>query len=319
MKEPVPVNISKEAKDFLINFKNDFCHEEYKNPLKVRERREKYNLFLQMFLKAYGNKLFDHIEEKKIGNIPVSIITPVNYDSSRDDKIAIYTFGGAYYFGTPVTSLSAGLAFELGIKVCAIDYRLGPEHSYPAALEDSFSVYREIIKDFNSKNIVWLGDSAGGHLALTTLLKAQNEGLPLPAAAGLCSPWTEAEKLSDTYFTLDGYDPVLSYDGFIKPVSEEYFKGHNTEDPLVSPVYGTYSKNFPPVIITTGTRDLLLSDSVRLQRQMKRCGIKAELNVWEGMWHVFESFGYPFIPEAKESMVEIASFLGKELCLTDRK
>lgn len=310
MKEPVPVNISKEAKDFLRTFKNDFCHEEYNNPLKVRERREKHNIFLQMFLEAYGKKLVDHIEEKNIGNIPVVIITPVNYDSSRDDKIAIYTFGGAYYFGTPLSSLSTGLAFELGIKVCAIDYRLGPAHPYPAALEDSLSVYTEIIKDVNSKNIVWLGDSAGGHLALVTLLKAKEEGLPLPAGLALCSPWTEMEKLSDTYFTLEGYDPVLSYDKFIKIVSEGYFKGHNTKDRLVSPVYGNYSKNFPPVIITTGTRDLLLSDSVRLHRQMKRCGVKAELNVWEGMWHVFEAFGYPYIPEAKESLREIASFLG---------
>ena len=314
MKEPVPVNISKEAKDFLITFKNDFYPEEYKNFLKVRERREQHSLFLQMFLKAYGGKLVDRIEEKKIGNVPVRIITPVNYDSSRDDKIAIYTFGGAYYFGTPVSSLSTGLAFELGIKVCAIDYRLGPDHPYPAALEDSFSVYREIIKDFNSKNIVWLGDSAGGHLALTTLLKGQNEGLPLPGAVALCSPWTEAEKLSDTCFTLDGYDPVLSYDSFIKPISEEYFKGFDTKDPLISPVYGNYSENFPPVIITTGTRDMLLSDSVRLHRQLKRCGVTAELNVWEGMWHVFEAFGYPFIPEAKESLREIATFLGNRLC-----
>jgi acetyl esterase/lipase len=313
MKETIPATISKEGQDFLRTFKNDFHDGEYRNPELVRERREKHKTLLQMFLDLYGKKFIKHIEKKEIGSIPVIIITPVNYDSSGDDKIAIYTFGGAYYFGTPLSSLSTGLAFELGIKVCAIDYRLGPDHPYPAALEDSFSVYREIIKDFNSKNIVWLGDSAGAHLALVTLLKAKKEGLPMPAALALCSPWTEMEKLSDTYYSLEGYDPVLSYDNFIKIVSDEYFKGHNRKDPLVSPVYGDYSKNFPPVIITTGTRDLLLSDCARLYRQMRRCGVTAELNLWEGMWHVFEAFGYPVIPEAKESLKEIASFLGKRL------
>ncbi len=252
-------------------------------------------------------------EHQTIEGVPVLVVTPKSYDPKKGRKILLYIHGGAYTLGKPdfLYADFAPLADRTGLKVYAVDYRLAPEHPFPAALEDALKVYRNLQRRVGARNIAILGDSAGGALSLSMLLKAHAEGLPMPAAVVLYSPWSDIDKIGDTYYTLSGVAPILDYDKNLRSSAQAYAKGHDMKDPLISPVYGHYERDFPPTLIQVGTRDIFLSNCVRLYRTMKRSGAPAELSVWEGMWHVFESLDG--LPEAQEAVAEAASFLDKHM------
>jgi acetyl esterase/lipase len=182
----------------------------------------------------------------------------------------------------------------MGVKKACFDYRLAPEHPYPAALDDAVTAYRELLKTYPAKSIALLGDSAGGGLALALLLRLKREGLPQPAAAALYSPWVELTKQGDTQTTLTGVDPVLQYELNLKSPALSYAGGDGSKlaDPLVSPLRADFSKGavgqLPPILIQVGLRDTFLSDCVRLYRKLRDAGQPVDLSPWEGMWHVFE-------------------------------
>jgi acetyl esterase/lipase len=258
-------------------------------------------------------RLVSEIEERTIAGVPVVVLTPAGYDEANDDRAALYIHGGAYVVGTAIGPICADISHRMGVKVYSVDYRLAPEHPFPAGVDDCLAVYRALLKTIKPDRIVVFGASAGGGLTLATVLKARDAGLPLPAAVALLSPWSDITKTGDTYHTLEGIDPILHYEKFLRQSATVYGVGHDLKHPLISPVYADYSKGFPPALISTGTRDLFLSNCARLHRELKRAGVEAELNVWEGMWHVFEGFGYPEMPESIESLTEIAAFLDARL------
>jgi acetyl esterase/lipase len=248
-------------------------------------------------------------EDIEIAGAQVMMVTPRDYDSANDDRCILYYFGGAYVVGSPFEDLviTAQLATMTGMKVYAPWYRLAPEHPYPAALNDGIAVYEDLIGKMRVGGLTLAGESAGGNLALVVALRAREMGLPMPAALGLFSPWSDLTDTSESGWTHAGLDPTFPACKDDGSISQAYGGGADLRDPMISPVYADYTGGFPPTLITTGTRDMLMSDCARLSTNMRLAGVDVRLHLWEGMWHVFEY--YPELPEARKSMREVAAFL----------
>lgn len=224
------------------------------------------------------------------------------------DRTVLYCYGGGYVTGSPFEDLpiTAALVDHLKARIVAVDYRLAPEHPYPAALDDAIEVYRSVSASCAPGTWATAGESAGGNLALALLQRAHAEGLAMPVAAALLSPWCDLGNSGDSIDSNAGRDPTLHRE-FVREAALAYAAQTALKDPGVSPLYGQFSAEFPPVIITTGTRDLLMSQCVRLAGVMRQSGIFVDLRVWEGLWHVFEF--YDELPEAATSLREIADHL----------
>ncbi len=225
------------------------------------------------------------VEKADVGGVTVYLATPRDLAASDADKAHIYIHGGGWAFmgGEACAGQGAAQAGRLGYKTWSVDYRYPPFHRFPAALDDCVTVYRELLKTHRPENIVISGGSAGGNLTAATGLRIRDEGLPAPAALGLMTPCTDGALLSDSFSVNDQLD-------FLKAATmgefwAVYAGGHDRKDPYLSPVYGDYAKGFPPTFLQTGTRDLLLSDTVRLHRAMRNGGVEAALHVWEAMPH----------------------------------
>jgi acetyl esterase/lipase len=258
-------------------------------------------------------KYIDRLDETEISGVRVQTLTPKGYDRRNDSRAILYFFGGAYVMGSPLTDLvlTARLAHRLGLKVHSPYYRLAPEHPYPAAVDDGYAVYCALQESYEPGAIGIAGESAGGNLVLAMMLRARAEGIPLPPAAALLSPWCDLTPSGESQRQPQGFDPTLDYELHLRDSVAAYAGDIDQKDPRVSPLYADYSGGFPPTLITTGTRDLLMSDCARLSTRMRRAGVDARFHVWEGMWHVFE--WWPEVPEAEASMDEIAEFLREHL------
>ena len=199
-----------------------------------------------------------------------------------------------------------------GFQVISIDYRMPPDSPFPAALDDGVAVYRELLKTHRAKDIGIFGTSAGGSLTLTTLLRAKAEHLPMPGAIAPSTPNADLTKTGDSYFINEGVDnAIVSRDGFVAATIDLYANGHDLKDPLVSPVYGDFH-GFPPAILTSGTRDLYLSNTVRVHRSMRAAGVEATLQIWEGLSHS-QWLRDPDAPETREYHAEVARFFDEHL------
>ncbi len=174
-------------------------------------------------------------------------------------------------------------AKDFGVEVWSVDYRLAPGHPFPAALDDCMAAYREVLKLRAAGDLVVAGSSAGGNLAAAMLLRARDEGLPLPSAAVLMTPGLDLTGAGDTRQT-NRYHDVNLYGGAADGLSA-YSGSADTKHPYVSPIYGDFTKGWPPTLLSSGTRDLLLSDTVRMHRALRRAGIRAELHVTEAGPH----------------------------------
>ncbi|HDR15279.1 MAG TPA: alpha/beta hydrolase [Desulfobacteraceae bacterium] len=255
----------------------------------------------------FRRTLLSSMELGMVGGVPVAMLVPKNISGENQGKVAMYMHGGGFALGNPDDAYAMRLASLLQLPVYAVKYRLAPEHPFPAALDDCLAVYTEIINSHGQHNVVVFGGSAGGNLALSMLLMANAAGLPMPAALGLSSPATDITRSGDSYFANQGRDPVLQWDRLMEYFALAYAEGYDRRDPLLSPVYADYWPGFPPTLITTGTRDLFLSNCVRLHRAMLQAGVNVELRIWEGMFHGFELI--PDLPESEEARREMAAFL----------
>ena len=241
-----------------------------------------------------------------IGGVACSVVTGPTVTGT-----VIYFYGGGHTTGSPEEDIviTAPLAIDAGARVIAVRYPLAPEHSYPAALNAAEAVYRAVIDDIGDAPLVVAGESAGGNLTLALTQQARAAGLRLPTALALLSPWSDLGFGGDSHQT--DRDPTLPMsNGELRVMAELYRAGAAHDDPLISPIHADFTA-FPPTLITTGTRDLLLSDCVRIHTGMKADGVDVTLRVWEGMWHVFEF--YRELPEARASMAEICDFVRSSL------
>jgi acetyl esterase/lipase len=226
--------------------------------------------------------------------------------SSRSDpsKTLVYLHGGGYVACSPVTHRPITGYFALsGLRVFVPDYRLAPEHPFPAALDDAIAVWRAISADGPA---VVAGDSAGGNLSLALMLRIRNEGLKLPAAAALFSPVTDFTASGASIARNSKRDAMLVA-GRIAAIREAYMQGGDPANPLVSPLFAELN-GLPPLLIHVGDTEILLDDSVRLAKRAEEAGVRVELKVWEGVPHVWQ-MAHGFVPEARKSMAMAAAFL----------
>jgi monoterpene epsilon-lactone hydrolase len=254
------------------------------------------------------------LEKTTIDGVRAFIVTPETIRPENRNRLLVHMHGGCYVLnpgeaGLPEAIFMAGFG---GYKVVSVDYRMPPEAYFPAALEDGMTVLKAMQKTTDPKNVGLFGTSAGGALTLEMVLKAKQDRVPLPAAIAPGTPMSDVTKVGDTFYTNELVDNVLvSRDGFCDAGAKVYAKGHDMKDPLISPVYGDMA-GFPPTILTSGTRDLLLSNTVRVHRKLRQAGVEAVLQVFEGQSHAHYQRD-DTAPETKEAFGEIAAFFDKHL------
>jgi epsilon-lactone hydrolase len=259
-------------------------------------------------------KLGITMEPTVIGGVKAFILTPKVIPPANSNRLLVHVHGGGYVYnpGEAGTGEATLMAAYGGFKVISFDYRMPPDYPYPAAMDDAMAVWKEAIKLQAPRNMAIFGTSTGGGMTLAMILRAKQEGLPLPAAIAPGTPWSDLTETGDTYKTNEWLDNVLvSYNGYLRHAAELYANGHDLRDPQLSPIYGDFS-GFPPAILTSGTRDLFLSLTVLTHRKLRRAGVEAELQVFEGMSHAQYNFD-AFAPETKETFSEIARFFDKHL------
>jgi epsilon-lactone hydrolase len=229
--------------------------------------------------------------------------------AQKNDRAAIlYLHGGAYSMGSAQTYVGiAGMLSELcGLRVLSVDYRLAPEHPFPAAIDDAVSAYRWLLQQgVPAKSIVIGGDSAGGGLTFATMVELKNKGVQLPAAVFTISPWVDLAHTGETIVTKADLEPMLTKSGMIY-MAKLYADETDVLSPLVSPLYADLS-GLPPVLIHVGTSEMLLSDSRRMAEALRDSGVDCIIKEWDDLFHVFHTVVN--IPEARIANEEIATFI----------
>jgi acetyl esterase/lipase len=254
------------------------------------------------------------IEKSTVDGVRVFMVTPGTIAPENANRLVIHMHGGCYVLnpreaGLPEAVLLAGFG---GFKVIAVEYRMPPEAYFPAALDDGMTVYKNALKSMPAKNIGFIGTSAGGALVLEMGLRAKQLNLPMPGAISSGTPMSDVTKVGDTFYTNELVDNVLvSRDGFCDAGAKVYANGHDMKDPLISPVYGDYT-GFAPTILTSGTRDLLLSNTVRVHRKLRDAGVESFLQVFEGQSHA-HYLRDDSAPETKATFKEISGFFDKHM------
>ena len=233
-------------------------------------------------------------------------------DGASDEAALLYFHGGGYVIGSVNThrGLVTGFSGASGIKGLSVDYRLAPEHPFPAAVEDAVAVYSALLDGGRDPSgIAVAGDSAGGGLSLALLIAARDRGLPQPACAALLSPWTDLRIVAKAYENRKDADPMVRKDG-ISAMAAHYLAGRDPEDPLASPLLADLS-GLAPMIIHVGDREVLLDDSTALATRAEAAGVDIALKIWPDMIHVFQAF-YPMVSEARESIAEMGAFIAEK-------
>lgn len=273
---------------------------------------------VEVVRQANARVLRDHpvtVNRRSIAGVPVLEVVPADIAPANKDRVLVNLHGGAFIFNAGSLAEAVPVAASGRIRVLVVDYRMPPEHPFPAALEDFLSVYRELLRSHASAAIGVYGTSAGAALTASATLYAQQKGLPLPGALALVSFGS-----GDTEQTLDGLDPHLSSWG--KPsllalpvVLKFYAPNSDIDNPLVNPINADFKRGFPPSMLISGTRDLFLGGTVRLHRKLRDAGVQAELQLWDGMWHGFnaDSTAPLETPEAAQASSVIADFFRRSL------
>jgi monoterpene epsilon-lactone hydrolase len=253
------------------------------------------------------------VEPVKVAGVSCFRLTPKQVAPENEDRLIVHVHGGSFVFYAGVAGTGEGVLLADACKapVLSIDYRMPPDHPFPAAADDVLAVWRAVTGRRDSSKLALGGTSAGGGLIMTTLLRLKRHDLPKPAAVFLGSPACDLSKTGDSMFLNAEVDNLLGrYRGKLEDCIKLYANGRPLKAPLLSPVYGDLS-GFPPTILLSGTRDLLLSDTIRAQRKLRRAGVTAELHVFEGMSHAAFLTSFPS-PESRQAMHEVALFFDRQ-------
>jgi acetyl esterase/lipase len=225
------------------------------------------------------------------------------------DKAILYFHGGGFRIGSVAShrDLIARIAEAGGCRALAINYRLAPEHRFPAALDDALTAYRYLRdQGLRPADIGFAGDSAGGNLVLAAMVAARDRGEPLPAAAALMSPWTDLAATGASYVSRAKADPIHQRAMILALAKDYHGKDGNPRDPLASPLYADLA-GLPPLLVQVGDRETVRNDATELAATARAAGVEVELQVWDGMIHVFQMF--PEIPQTREAIASLADFL----------
>jgi monoterpene epsilon-lactone hydrolase len=248
------------------------------------------------------------IETQTVAGVKTYRCTPAAANAVTK-PIYLYIHGGGFVFGAGrfARAFGAKSADELALETLSVDYRTPPAHPFPAALEDCFAVYRELMDGAPARKVIIGGSSAGGNLAAAVTLMIRDRDLPPPAAVVLLTPEVDLTEAGDSFRTNALLDVNLK--AGLPECNALYAGGRALTDPYVSPLFADFTRGFPPTLIQTGTRDLFLSNSVLMHRKLRRAGIEAELHVWEAMPHA--GFGFGTVPENAEIGAEVRCFIAR--------
>jgi len=268
----------------------------------VRYQRFLFNKVSPLLAKKVGGV---RSEPADIPGIRAEWLVP---EDSRSDHVLLYLHGGGYIIGSIDShrNLVSQIAAASGCRALLVDYRLGPEHRFPVAVEDAAASYRWLISQgYEPAKTAIAGDSAGGGLTAATLVSLRDSGDPLPAAAMLLSPWTDLEMSGDSCRTVGWRDPLVSV-GILRNYAHRYLGTGDAKDPLASPLYADL-RGLPPLCIHVGTCEVLLDDARRLAEKAGRDGVDVELFVGEDMIHVWQFYS-PLVPESREAIDKLGAF-----------
>jgi epsilon-lactone hydrolase len=251
----------------------------------------------------------------ELGGVPAAEIT---IDGTEPRHVVLYFHGGVYVLGDAVSA--AGLAAQIGRRtdatVISVDYRLAPEHPYPAAVDDALAAYQALLDNGTApSDIAFAGESAGGGLAIATLVSARDHGLPLPAAAYVMSPYADLTLAGTTMDTKSKADPLLSRENLQARIPD-YTAGHDPALALISPIFADLT-GLPPLIIQAGTHEVLLDDAVRLARQAATADVAVTLDITPGVPHVFQAYS-PILDEAATALDRAGQLLSAHLTNAER-
>lgn len=249
-------------------------------------------------------------QEIVAGGVPAEWIVP---SGAPPGRVIVYFHGGGFRIGSIAShrDLIARIAAASGFRTLAIDYRLAPEHRFPAALEDAVAALEWLGgQGYDAAHIALAGDSAGGNLVLASMLELRRRGRELPVAAALMSPWTDLAATGASYETRAKADPIHQRSMILALAKNYLGEDGDPRDPLVSPLYADLA-GLPPLLIQAGDLETVRDDSTMLAERASAAGVEVELQVWDGMIHVFQMF--PEIPQAGEAVAAVAAFLRRHL------
>jgi epsilon-lactone hydrolase len=255
--------------------------------------------------------------ELHIGGVGVYETKPPNYHD--DGTVLIRVHGGGFIQDSAHSSAGSDalMATATGKRILSVDYTVAPRGKWPLVTDQVIAVYKGVLAEgYKPRSVGMFGDSAGANIVPASILKLRDSGIPMPGAVVLLSPCVDFNMNGDTETTLAHADPVLDVDRVV-PGFKAYADPADWKNPYVSPIYGDFKKGFPPVLIQVGTKELLLSDSVRFYQAIKVVGGEAELDVYEGMPHVFQAY-LMNTPEQKAAYAEMQRFWSLHLQPTNR-
>lgn len=224
------------------------------------------------------------------------------------ERAILYLHGGGYVMGSPNTHRSLGgeVSRASQAAVLMLDYRMGPEEPFPAAVEDGVAALQWLLDEgFAPHNLAIAGDSAGGGLAAAILVSARDKGIAMPAAAVCISPWSDLTCSNESYQTRAEADPMVG--GDISKMADLYLQGQDVKDPYASPNFADL-RSLPPLLIQVGRDEVLLDDSIKLDAKAKADGVDSTLEIWEDMIHVWHAF-HPMLPEGRDGIARVGEFL----------
>ena len=310
---PMPRTISAEAQAFLANpmFQSPPASPALDDAAGWKAYAAGIDAAMIAAMKANVHRTPGTLREHRLAHGTLFEAIPEALRPGGEDRAVLNIHGGAFICGGGEAAALAGvqLAGRTGLKCYSLDYRMPPDHPFPAAVEDSCEALRFVLARHDPAHVALYGGSAGANLVAVAVWLGRDEGLPLPAACVLHSPGSDLSGSGDSQHANADLDVVLG--GGDGAALRLYAGGHDLADPRLSPIHADYTPGFPPTILTTGTRDLLLSDTVRLHRKLRRAGIAAELHVWEAMCHGLAHDA----PEAREVLGEQVAFIHRHLGL----
>jgi epsilon-lactone hydrolase len=255
------------------------------------------------------------VTEAVLGGVPTAEIT---VDGVEPRHVVLYFHGGVYVMGDAfqAADLASQVGRRTGAKAISVDYRLAPEHPYPAAVDDALAAYEALLQDGTApEDIVFAGESAGGGLAIATLVNVRDRGLPLPAAALAMSPYADLTLAGTTLETKGKADPLLSREALQARIAD-YTAGQDAALPLISPIFADLT-GLPPLIIQAGTHEVLLDDALRLAGRAATADVAVTLDIAPGLPHVFHAY-YPILDEAAAALDRAGRFLSAQLAVAER-
>jgi epsilon-lactone hydrolase len=310
---PVPTTVSPEMQKHIAEAWDGSTATVTRTAKEWKAEQKKENAPEAKEAEVLKEQLHVTVKEETIAGVHVYRVIPDNISEQNRHRLLVHVHGGSYVFfgGMAATGEAILMAHYAQTEVISVDYRMPPDFPFPAAIDDTVAVWKEVIKSHTPRNVALFGTSTGGGMTLATVIRLKDLGLPLPGALMAGTPWSDLTKAGDSYFANEFVDNVLgSYNGELEAAAKLYAGTHDLKEPLISPIYGDLS-GFPPTVLLSGTRDLFLSNTVRAHQKLLQSGVHADLLVFEGQSHA--DYLHHDSPECAIALREVAQFFDRNL------